>query len=57
MGRRKKIDSPFRTILCQLMAATKLTVRNAARIAGVPPSTLANWRAGASPDNHRHLKG
>lgn len=56
MGRRRKIDSPFRTILCQLMADTNLSVREAAKIAAVPPSTLANWRAGASPDNHLALK-
>jgi transcriptional regulator with XRE-family HTH domain len=38
------------------MENNKLSVRDAAQIAGVPPSTLANWRAGASPDNHLALK-
>ena len=56
MGRRRKTDSPFRAILCQLMDNTELSVRGAAQIAEVPPSTLANWRAGATPDNHLAIK-
>lgn len=56
MGRRRKQDLPLRSILCPLMADAGLSVREAAKIAGVPPSTLANWRAGANPDDYIALK-
>lgn len=56
MGRRSKKGSPFRTILCQLMDNAGLSVREAAKIAAIPPSTLANWRAGANPDDHIALR-
>jgi len=56
MGRRARKDTPFRTILCNFMKAEGLSVREAAKIAQVPPSTLANWRAGAMPDDHFALR-
>lgn len=55
MGRRKKKESPFRSILCSFMEQSNLSVRQTAMIAEVPPSTLANWRAGATPDDHLAL--
>lgn len=53
---RRKHESPFRKILCQLMEKQHLSVRRAAQIAGVAPSTVSNWRAGAAPEDYLALR-
>lgn len=52
-GRRKKKEIPFRRVLGRLMAANELSVREAAEIARVSPSTLHNWIVGGNPDDIR----
>jgi transcriptional regulator with XRE-family HTH domain len=51
MAKRIKRESPFRKILAQLMREKNLSIRAAAQIAAVAPSTIAGWRAGRTPDN------
>ncbi len=51
MARRKKRESQFRKILTNLMDEKGVSIREAARIADVAPSTIAGWRSGRNPDN------
>ena len=51
MAKRQKREHPFRKILTRLMRERNLGIREAARIAGVAPSTIAGWRSGRNPDN------
>ncbi len=44
--------TPFAQNLMRLMTERKLGVREAARIAGVSPSTLVSWRSGALPEDY-----
>lgn len=53
---RKQEASPFRKILRELMVRRQLSVRQAAKIAGVPASTLSNWRTGATPEDYLALR-
>src|SRR5690606_22068243 len=53
---RSAMSSDFSKRLIELMRETSLTVRSAAEIAGVPVSTLQDWRAGRSPTNFLALK-
>ncbi len=41
----------FRKTLIKAMADQKMTVRVAAQCAGVPKSTIQNWRSGHNPVN------
>ncbi|MBI3555224.1 MAG: hypothetical protein HY074_03035 [Deltaproteobacteria bacterium] len=52
MKRAEKGVSTFSKILTTLMAEKEVGVREAARIAGVGPSTLVSWRAGALPEDY-----
>lgn len=52
MTRQKRRPSPFGKTLQSFMGAKGVGVRDAARIAGVSPSTISDWRAGVVPDNH-----
>jgi transcriptional regulator with XRE-family HTH domain len=52
MGRKTKDAIPAYTkILIQLMDEKGMSIREAAKIAGVGHSTISSWRSGASPDN------
>lgn len=53
---RRKQESPFRKILCELMTRHQMSVRDAARVAGVAASTISNWRGGAAPEDHMALR-
>lgn len=46
--KRKKKESPFSKILCDLMKKRRVTISEAAKIAGVSTSTIADWRSGSS---------
>ena len=39
----------FNNRLTRLMSEANLTIREAARLAGVSPSTIQNWRSGGRP--------
>lgn len=56
MTLRKKSDRPFSKILRGLMAEKKITVREAAKMAGVAVSTLDDWRGGAVPEDYLAVK-
>jgi transcriptional regulator with XRE-family HTH domain len=45
----KSKRSPFAKILTELMEEQAITVRRAATMAGVGPSTVNSWRSGAAP--------
>ena len=55
-NRKRAGPTPFAKILRALMAEKHLTVREAARIAGVGPSTVDDWRAGAVPEDYFAVK-
>lgn len=55
--RRKRAGpTPFSKILRSLMSEKKMTLRQAAQIAGVSPSTIDDWRAGALPEDYSAVK-
>lgn len=54
--RRPREVSLFAKNLVNLMAEKKMTVRNAASIAGVGASTIVSWRSGAMPEDFRAVK-
>ena len=54
--RRQKETIPFSKVLISLMSERKLSLREAARISGVSPSTISDWRNGRSPDNFMAVK-
>jgi transcriptional regulator with XRE-family HTH domain len=56
MARRVKKENMFRKLLVQLMRDHKLSIRDAALIASVAPSTIAGWRAGRNPDNFEAVR-
>lgn len=43
--------------LTRLMSEREITVRSAADIAGVPPSTIQSWRTGSPPRSERGFAG
>lgn len=51
MGKTKKalIPGPFAINLARLLKEKKISARAAAKIAQVPPSTLAQWLEGVTP--------
>jgi transcriptional regulator with XRE-family HTH domain len=51
-SRSRAGPTPFAKILRSLMTEKSLTVRAAASIAGVSPSTIDDWRAGAMPADY-----
>ena len=56
MTRKRSPTSKFSTILTSLMKEKKITVREAANIAGVAKSTIDNWRSGAMPEDFLAVK-
>ncbi len=57
MNRKKtKGANPFSKILRDLIKEKGLTVRETAKLAGVSPSTLDDWRAGALPADYIAVK-
>ena len=50
--RRDRKQTPFAKILTRLMEEKELGVREAARIAGIGPSTIVSWRSGALPEDY-----
>lgn len=51
MPRGKKKETPFSKTLTELMEGRNLTIKDTARIAKVPISTLGDWKSGCHPDN------
>lgn len=52
MGRKSKNAIPaFTKILIKLMDEKNISIRDAAKLAGVGHSTISSWRSGAAPDN------
>lgn len=51
MGKQKKalVPGPFAINLTRLLKEKKVSARAAAKIAQVPPSTLAQWLEGVTP--------
>ena len=54
--RRKNDVTPFSKILRSLLAERKMKIREAARIAGVAPSTISAWCADGRPENFTAVK-
>lgn len=54
--RRRAGATPFSKILLSLMSEKKVTIREAAGLAGVAPSTIDDWRAGAMPEDYSAVK-
>ena len=50
--KKKREERPFGRILTSLMKEKKITVKEAAKIAGVAQSTISDWRAGATPEDY-----
>lgn len=53
---RKSTQSEFAKNLTNIMKERGITVRSAAKLAGVGPSTIDNWRSGAAPENFLAVK-
>lgn len=54
--RRRDTPAIFSKILTSLMEEHKIGVREAARAAGVGPSTIVSWRSGAQPEDYTAVK-
>ena len=54
--RKRTGPMPFAKILRSLMTEKGMTIRQAATFAGVAPSTIDDWRAGALPENYVAVK-
>lgn len=54
--RTRSSSTPFAKILRSLMAEHKVTIRQAATIAGVAHSTIDDWRGGALPEDYSAVK-
>ena len=49
---RVKSVQPFSKILRALLKEKKITIAQAAKASGVSPSTISDWKEGASPENY-----
>ena len=47
-----KSVQPFSKILRALLKEKKITIAQAAKASGVSPSTISDWKEGASPENY-----
>jgi len=56
MSKRTDVGSKFGIRLSKLLKARKLSVRSAAKIAGVAPSVIQSWKSGAVPQRFDRLK-
>ena len=54
--RKRAGSSPFSNRLRRLMTEKNMTLREAAKKANVPVSTLDDWRAGAVPEDYLAVK-
>ncbi len=54
--RRAREVAPFARNLIDLMSQKNMTVREAAKIAGVGHATVVNWRGGALPEDFRAVR-
>lgn len=54
--RRPRETPPFSKLLVGLMREKNMTVREAAAVAGVGPSTIVSWRSGALPEDFRAVR-
>ena len=54
--RTRSAVTPFAKILRSLMEEHKITIRQAASIAGVAHSTIDDWRGGALPEDYSAVK-
>ena len=54
--RKRTGPTPFAKILRSLMTEKKMTLREAAKLAGVAPSTIDDWRGGALPADYLAVK-
>jgi transcriptional regulator with XRE-family HTH domain len=52
----KKEKRPFGGLLTSLMKDKKMTLKQAAEIAGTSQSTISDWRNGASPENYEAVQ-
>lgn len=50
-SKKRRKTTPFTRLLNSLMSERQLGVREAARICGVSPSTVTDWRSGTIPDD------
>jgi transcriptional regulator with XRE-family HTH domain len=53
---RNRTQTPFTQLLNSCLAERKIGVREAARIAGVPQSTVMSWKSGAHPHDFVAVK-
>ncbi len=51
-----RTQAPFTQLLNSLLTEKGIGVREAARIAGVPQSTVMSWKAGAMPRDYSAVK-
>ncbi len=56
MSRKLRKKTPFADNLISLMEEKAIGVREAAKIAGVSPSTVSEWRNGSHPDDYLAVK-
>lgn len=56
MPRKQRKKTPFADNLTSLMEEKSIGVREAAKIAGVSPSTISEWRNGSHPDDYIAVK-
>jgi len=50
--KKKREERPFGRLLTSLMKESKMTVKEASKVAGVSQSTISDWRAGATPEDY-----
>ncbi|MEK6706035.1 MAG: hypothetical protein AABZ06_09620 [Bdellovibrionota bacterium] len=53
---RLRPDTPFTRILNSIMKERAISVRKAAKMAGVGISTVMSWKSGAMPENYIAVK-
>lgn len=56
MGRPRRKQTPFASVLSALLKERGIGVREAARIAGCAPSTITGWTGGTIPDDFIAVK-
>ena len=56
MKRQRKAPNTFSKTLSQMLDEKNIGVREAARMAGVGPSTIMSWRSGSLPEDYHAVK-
>lgn len=54
--RKRAGPTPFAKLLRSLMTERGMTIRQAAELAGVGPSTIDDWRSGQLPEDYSAVK-